>query len=133
MKHPTVLNDTPILKEIRNKYGRIEQRLISESIRILKEEYSIEVGDIVLDNHNNMGVITGVEILGLHDYLFKDNYEDVLFWVNARRFNLSGSYNKLNSRLYIYSDLDNIKIIGNISIQKTDKDRRKLYKSLKIK
>ena len=133
MKHPTVLNDNPILKEIRNKYGRIEQRLISESIRILKEEYSIEVGDIVLDNHNNMGVITGVEIGGLHNYLFKDNYEDVLFWVNARRFNLSGSYNKLNSRLYIYSDLDNIKIIGNISIQKTDKDRRKLYKSLKIK
>ena len=132
MKHSTVLNDNPILKEIRNNYGIIEQRLISESIRILKEEYSIEVGDIVLDNHNNMGVITGVEIVGLHNYLFKDNYEDVLFWVNARRFNLSGSYNKLNSRLHIYSDLDNIKIIGNISIQKTDKDRRKLYKSLNL-
>ena len=44
MKDSTVLNNNPILKEIKNKYGEINQRLISESIRILKEEYSIEVG-----------------------------------------------------------------------------------------
>ena len=132
MNHSTVLNDNPILKEIRNNYGRIEQRLISESIRILKEEYSIEVGDIVLDKYNNMGVITGVEIGGLQNYLFKDNYEDVVFWVNSRRFNLNGSYNKNYHSLSIYSDLDNVKTIGNISIQKTDKDRRKLYKSLNL-
>jgi len=132
MKHSTVLNDNPILKEIRNNYGRIEQRLINESIRILKEEYNIEVGDIVLDKYNNMGVITGVEIGGLHNYLFKDNYEDVVFWVNSRRFNLNGSYNKNYHSLSIYSDLDNVKTIGNISIQKTDKDRRKLYKSLNL-
>ena len=45
MKHSTVLNDNPILKEIKNKYGEIEQRLIKKfCIRILKEEYSIKVG-----------------------------------------------------------------------------------------
>ena len=73
MKDSTVLNNNPILKEIRNKYGEINQRLISESVRILKEEYNIEVGDIVLDRHNNMGVITGVEIFNLHSYLIKSN------------------------------------------------------------
>lgn len=132
MKHSTVLNDNPILKEIKNKYGEIEQRLINESIRILKEEYSIEVGDIVLDKHNNMGVITGVEIFNLTNYLINNNYEDVMFYVHSRRFNLNGSYNKNYHSLSIYSDLDNVKTIGNISIQKTDKDRRKLYKSLNL-
>lgn len=132
MKHSTVLNDNPILKEIKNKYGEIEQRLINESIRILKEEYSIEVGDIVLDKHNNMGVITGVEIFNLTNYLINNNYEDVMFYIHSRRFNLNGSYNKNYHSLSIYSDLDNVKTIGNISIQKTDKDRRKLYKSLNL-
>ena len=132
MKHSTVLNDNPILKEIRNNYGSIEQRLINESIRILKEEYSIEVGDIVLDKHNNMGVITGVEIFNLPNYLINNNYEDVMFYVHSQRFNLNGSYNKNYHSLSIYSDLDNVKTIGNISIQKTDKDRRKLYKSLNL-
>ena len=132
MKDSTVLNNNPILKEIRNKYGEINQRLISESVRILKEEYNIEVGDIVLDRHNNMGVITGVEIFNLHSYLIKSNYEDVTFYVHSQRFNLNGSYNKNYHSLSIYSDLDNVKTIGNISIQKTDKDRRKLYKSLNL-
>ncbi len=132
MKHSTVLNDNPILKEIKNKYGEIEQRLINESIRILKEEYSIEVGDIVLDKDNNMGVITGVEIFNLTNYLINNNYEDVMFYVHSRRFNLNGSYNKNYHSLNIYSDLGNVKSIGNISIQKTDKDRRKLYKSLNL-
>lgn len=132
MKDSTVLNNNPILKEIRNKYGEINQRLISESIRILKEEYNIEVGDIVLDRHNNMGVITGVEIFNLHSYLIKSNYEDVTFYVHSRRFNLNGSYNKNYHSLSLYSYLENVKTIGNISIQKTDKDRRKLYKSLNL-
>tara|TARA_Y100000589_G_scaffold174768_1_gene165895 strand:- start:392 stop:802 length:411 start_codon:yes stop_codon:yes gene_type:complete len=132
MKDSTVLNNNPILKEIRNKYGEINQRLISESVRILKEEYNIEVGDIVLDRHNNMGVITGVEIFNLHSYLIKSNYEDVTFYVHSQRFNLNGSYNKNYHSLSLYSYLDNVKTIGNISIQKTDKDRRKLYKSLNL-
>ena len=133
MKHSTVLNDNPILKEIKNKYGEIEQRLINESIRILKEEYSIEVGDIVLDKDNNMGVITGVEIFNLPNYLINSNYEDVMFNVQSQRFNLSGSYNKNYHSLNIYSDLYNVKTIGNISVHKTDKDRRKLYKSISLK
>ena len=133
MKHSTVLNDNPILKEIKNKYGEINERLINESIRILKEEYSIEVGDIVLDKHNNMGVITGVEIFNLPKYLINSNYEDVMFYVHSQRFNLNGSYNKNYHSLSIYSDLENVKTIGNISLHKTDKDRRKLYKSLNLK
>tara|TARA_B100001769_G_C22103924_1_gene596238 strand:+ start:99 stop:500 length:402 start_codon:yes stop_codon:yes gene_type:complete len=133
MKDSTVLNDNPILKEIKNKYGEINERLINESIRILKEEYSIEVGDIVLDKHNNMGVITGVEIFNLPKYLINSNYEDVMFYVHSQRFNLNGSYNKNYHSLSIYSDLENVKTIGNISLHKTDKDRRKLYKSLNLK
>ena len=133
MEDSTVLNNNPILKEIKNKYGEIEQRLINESIRILKEQYSIEVGDIVLDKDNNMGVITGVEIFNLPNYLINNNYEDVMFNVQSQRLNLNGSYNKNYHSLNIYSDLDNVKTIGNISIQKTDKDRRKLYKSISLK
>ena len=133
MKDSTVLNNNPILKEIKNKYGEINQRLISESIRILKEEYSIEVGDIVLDKYNNMGVITGVEIFNLHSYLIKSNYEDVTFHVHSQRFNMNGSYNKNYLSLNIYSDLNNVKTVGNISTHKSDKDRRKLYKSLSLK
>lgn len=133
MEDSTVLNNNPILKEIKNKYGEIEQRLINESIRILKEEYSIEVGDIVLDKDNNMGVITGVEIFNLPNYLINNNYEDVMFNVQSQRLNLNGSYNKNYHSLNIYSDLYNVKTIGNISVQKTDKDRRKLYKSLSLK
>ena len=129
-----ILNDNKILKNIRENYGRINERLVSESIRILNDDYNIKVGDIVVDKYNYIGMVTGAEVDGLENYLIYNSYKQVLFRVHTLKFNLNGSFNKNNHSLHIYSDIsDKVKVVGNISEYKTDKDRMKLFKSLNLK
>ena len=130
-----ILNNNKVLKNIRDNYGRIEERLRRESVRILNDEYNIKIGDIILDRKGDMGIITGLWIYGLHDYMFFDNVrEDVGFHIYTHRINSSnGGYSKTKQRLDIWGDIDTIKVVGNVADYNTDKERKKLYDSLKIK
>lgn len=135
MNKKNILNHNEVLINIRDNYGRIEERLRRESVRILNDEYNIKVGDIVLDRNSNMGVITGVWIYGLHDYIIFDEVrKDVGFHIYTHRINSSdGGYSKTRQRLDIWGDIDTIKVVGNIVEHNTNKERKKLYDSLNIK
>lgn len=125
------LDNNEVLVNIREKYGWIEDRLYRESIRILNEEYNIKVGDIVIDRFDNMSVINGVEVFGLHDYLFRPYKKGVGFRIHSHRFNKNGTFKKNYYASSIWSEnIESIKVVGNISEYKTPKDRVKLYKSL---
>jgi hypothetical protein len=135
MDKKNILNHNEVLINIRDNYGRIEERLRRESVRILNDEYNIKVGDIVLDRNNNMGVITGVWIYGLHDYIIFDEVrKDVGVHIYTHRINSSnGGYSKTRQRLDIWGDIDTIKVVGNVKDYNTNKERKKLYDSLNIK
>jgi len=131
------LNHNKVLINIRNNYGIIEERLKRESLRILKDEYNINVGDIILDQFNNMGTITGVSIYGLHDHiLYYGLKEDVTFSIDTHKINhSSGKFSKRGNReLSVYGmDYSKLKVVGNIVEHNTNYLRMKLYNSLNIK
>jgi len=131
-----ILNNTEVLKNITDKYGRIEERLKRESLHILKDEYNINVGDIIVDQFNNMGVITGVSIYGLNDHiLYYGLREDVIFVLDTHNINHSnGKFSKNRHGLSVYDmDYSKLKVVGNIEEHNTNYSRMKLYNSLKIK
>ncbi len=130
------LNHNKVLINIRNNYGIIEERLKRESLRILKDEYNINVGDIILDQFNDMGVITGVSIYGLHDHiLYYGLKEDVIFSIDTHRINHSnGKFSRNRHELNVYGmDYSKLKVVGNIVEHNTNYLRMKLYNSLNIK